>query len=524
MLHNEKVYKNIMFLYAFILISLFCIIYYLYYININLQLDLKILTKDRFYSYYQFETFLLIFFALATLLLSQYFQTQIIKSKALRTQSRTELEIINTLYKELQSFHTVKEVSNNALDFLLEQFGASKGKLYIVDYQNEQLYLSGVSNMKIRDEEQVLEIYRGTMGEVVAFQKVKYIKTKSYYKVLVPIINNNKTIATIILYLDRVDDDFVISQFHNTLIKIISDFLQKELNNEQNRKYFDLIDNYVIISNTNKDGIINYSSKAFENILGYEKNELIGKSHNIIRSPRIKNELFSTMWKNISSGKIWHSEIENIKKDKTNCWLKTTIQPDFDYYGNIVGYTAVRVDITDKKIIEKISITDAMTNIYNRRYFDKIFPKRINLAKRLDKKLAFCMMDIDHFKQYNDTYGHQDGDTTLIKVAYALKESLKREDDFVFRLGGEEFGMLYFVDNKDDAFNIAENTRKAIEDIKIPHEKNSASPYVTVSMGLYIFNQDKILPKEIYLAADKLLYKSKQNGRNQIKINTIKDK
>lgn len=358
------------------------------------------------------------------------------------------------------------------------------------------------------------------MGEVVSFKKIKYIKSNSYYKVFIPLINENKTIATMIFYLENSNKDFKITTFEKTLVKIITDFLQKELKNEQNKKYFELIDNYVLTSSTNKDGLITYSSKAFENILGYQNNELLGKSHSLIRSSNIKDEEFKKMWNTISQGKTWANEIPNVKKDSTTCWLNTTVQPDFDYYGNIIGYTAIRTDITDKKIIEQISITDAMTNLYNRRYFDKIFSKRLNLSKRLNKKLAFCMMDIDHFKQYNDTYGHQDGDTALIKVAAILRKSLKREDDFVFRLGGEEFGLLYFTQNEQDALNIANKSRQNIEDIKIIHEKNSASSYVTVSMGLYIydFKKEDLSAKDIYLKADKLLYKSKQNGRNQITI------
>ncbi|MGB3750310.1 MAG: GGDEF domain-containing protein, partial [Arcobacteraceae bacterium] len=106
----------------------------------------------------------------------------------------------------------------------------------------------------------------------------------------------------------------------------------------------------------------------------------------------------------------------------------------------------------------------------------------------------------------------------LIKVAQALSHSLKREDDFIFRLGGEEFGMLYFIEHEKDAINIANQTKETIEQLQIIHEKNSASQYITVSIGLYLydFSKKNITPNEIYLKTDKLLYKSKQNGRNQV--------
>lgn len=517
---KENIYKNILFIYSFILIGLFCTIYYLHNLNTNLQVKLHQLSQEQFNSNFQFETFLLIFLIICVLFSAQYFHSKFITAKTLRIQSRAELETINQFFSQLQKFHNVKDISNQSLKFLATQLGATKGKLYIVDYVNEQLYLSGALNIDVQEKEKILEIYRGTMGEVVAFQKIKYIKTDSSYNVFIPLVIDKKTIASIVFSFNIQDDKYKVSSFHQTLIQIITDFLHKELRNEQNKKYFNLIDNYVLTSTTNKEGLITYASNAFEKILGYKEDELLGQSHKLIKSPNVKDSVFQNMWETIEKGEIWQKEMENLKKDNTSCWLDTTIQPDFDYYDNIIGYTAMRIDITDKKIIEQLSITDAMTNIFNRRYFDSIFPKKLSLSKRLNKKLAFCMMDIDHFKQYNDTYGHQEGDTALIKVANTLQNSLKREGDFIFRLGGEEFGMLYFTKDSKDALSIANKTRENIENIHIQHEHNSASAYVTVSMGLYLYNfeEEDITPKEIYLKTDKLLYKSKQNGRNQVTI------
>ena len=517
---KENLYKNIIFINSFIIIGLFCIIYYLDYLNTSLQVQLNQLSEEKFNSIFQFETFFLLFLIIFVIFSSQYFHSKFTKAKKQKVQSRAELEIINRFFNHLQKFNNVKDISNQSLKYLGEQLGANMGKLYIVDYLNEQLYLSGTLNSDVTDKEKTLEIYRGTMGEVVAFQKIKYVKTNSSYNVLIPLVIDKKTIASIMLSFDSEDDTYTVSSFHQTLIQIITDFLQKELKNEENKKYFNLIDNYVLTSSTNLEGKITFTSKAFAEILGYNKDELLGQYHAITKSENEKDIVFKNMWETIQRGEVWSSELQNTKKDKSTCWLKTTIQPDFDYYDNIIGYTAIRIDITDKKIIEQISITDAMTNIYNRRYFDSMFPKKLNLSKRVNQQLAFCMMDIDHFKQYNDTYGHQEGDVALIKVAKTLEESLKREGDFIFRLGGEEFGILYFTKDQEDALTIANMTRENIENIQIPHKHNSASKYVTVSMGLYLYDYDKedITPESIYLKTDKLLYKSKQNGRNQVSI------
>ena len=519
---TKNIQENIIFIYAFSSISLLSLIYYLSYDDYSLQVQLQLLTQAKFDTFFKYGTYFYLFLTIFIILISQYLHSNYIQTKNSEIKSRKELEIINNFYNTFQQFRNVRDISDNALQFLETQLYAQKGKLYIVDYLNEQLYLASTLNTIVKDDEKTLEIYRGTVGEAVAFKKIKYIKKETKTIVFIPLISDEKSIAVMILEIDDTYQDIVLSEFHHTLINLIADFLQNAIKNEQMKKYYNLIDNYVLMSSTNLAGNITYISKAFENTLGYDKDEILGKNHNIIRSKKESNEVFQNMWSTIQNGEIWSKEIRNTKKDNKTCWLDTTIQPEFDYFNNIIGYTAIRIDITDKKTVEKLSITDSMTNLFNRGYFDSIFPKQIQLSKRLNKFLVFCMIDIDHFKQYNDTYGHHEGDNALIQVANTLKKSLTREGDFMFRLGGEEFGMLYFVDNDKKAFDIADNTRQNIENMQIEHTKNSASKYITVSMGLYFHNSNTntLSPEEIYQETDKLLYHSKQNGRNQITFET----
>jgi diguanylate cyclase (GGDEF)-like protein len=167
--------------------------------------------------------------------------------------------------------------------------------------------------------------------------------------------------------------------------------------------------------------------------------------------------------------------------------------------------------------IQELSITDGLTNIFNRRHFNTIFPQAINLAKRKNDLLCFILIDIDYFKRYNDTYGHIMGDHALISVASVLKNSLKRVDDYCFRLGGEEFGIILRTDRIDQAHTLARTILKSIEDLKIEHQGNKASSYVTISMGVVCKNGDDITnADEIYKEADELLYKAKDNGRNRL--------
>lgn len=174
---------------------------------------------------------------------------------------------------------------------------------------------------------------------------------------------------------------------------------------------------------------------------------------------------------------------------------------------------------TEKKL-KDISVTDELTTLYNRRYFNTILPKLINGAKRDDATVCFAIMDIDFFKLYNDTYGHIKGDEALKEVSLCIKHSLSRADDYCFRLGGEEFGLLFKGLDRDHSINFMQKVKDNIENLKIKHEHNRASKYVTASFGLVIRQAKSIQDyEELYKEADDLLYRAKDRGRNRICVN-----
>ena len=127
------------------------------------------------------------------------------------------------------------------------------------------------------------------------------------------------------------------------------------------------------------------------------------------------------------------------------------------------------------------------------------------------------MIDVDFFKKFNDIYGHQAGDMTLQKIAMVLKNSINRPNDYVFRLGGEEFGILYSAKTQEDGFCFMEKIRQNIENLKIKHSDNSASEFVTISTGVYFIKPKDITSVEnIYKECDEKLYRAKEGGRNRV--------
>jgi len=175
------------------------------------------------------------------------------------------------------------------------------------------------------------------------------------------------------------------------------------------------------------------------------------------------------------------------------------------------------------KILERLSSLDGLTGIPNRRRFDEALKQEWQRSIRHSTALSLIMLDIDFFKLFNDTYGHQGGDECLKRVAKALESAAKRETDIVARYGGEEFGIILPETGSKGAFDVAELLRKVVEQENIRHESSKVSDHVTISVGVATWLPEKGTKPDVLLAtADEALYKSKENGRNQVTSGGIK--
>lgn len=166
--------------------------------------------------------------------------------------------------------------------------------------------------------------------------------------------------------------------------------------------------------------------------------------------------------------------------------------------------------------VEQLSFQDGLTEIANRRMFDLTLEKEWKRAQRDGSHVSLIMFDIDYFKQYNDHYGHQQGDECLKQIANALCEVSKRAMDLIGRYGGEEFVLLLPETNETQAFQLAELCLSAVKLQKIPHELSTVDDVVTVSAGVSTIIPLRATQSSTLIeAADKLLYQAKQNGRNR---------
>lgn len=161
---------------------------------------------------------------------------------------------------------------------------------------------------------------------------------------------------------------------------------------------------------------------------------------------------------------------------------------------------------------------DALTTLYNRRYLDSSLERELASCKREGKPLALIMIDVDDFKKYNDHYGHQAGDQCLIAVAKTLQAGARRARDLVARFGGEEFLLVLPGADATTAQRLAEELRRAIESLEIPHPQARAGK-VTISSGLAVMTGDSYKEVAVLLrAADEALYHAKHGGRNQVRL------
>ncbi|EDZ63345.1 diguanylate cyclase (GGDEF domain) with PAS/PAC sensor [Sulfurimonas gotlandica GD1] len=313
------------------------------------------------------------------------------------------------------------------------------------------------------------------------------------------IVNENKVMVSI----------YNISELHETKLS-----LQKEINkvNELNKileNDRDIIDKNIMVMKTSVNGNIIDVSTLFCEFFGYEKNELIGKNPSVLKSGKLPDLIYKELWNTITNNKSWTGEVENVTSSGESRWVQSRITPILDDDGVLMEFNAVYQDITNKKLLEVLYVTDPLTQIYNRTYFDELMTSIALHQRKADTNFIILITDIDHFKSINDTYGHQVGDEALKDVARVIKDSL-RENDVVARWGGEEFVIMLKNTELDEAQMIAEKLRANIEKTKIQNVID-----ITTSIGLtkYYVGEDTNLT---FKRADNALYKAKESGRNMV--------
>lgn len=284
------------------------------------------------------------------------------------------------------------------------------------------------------------------------------------------------------------------------------------------QRYVSLVDKYVPTSSTDTTGKIIIVSDAFCQISGFSEKELLGNTYKLTQHSETPASVYQELWTTIQAGQPWQGEFKNRRKNGEDYWVNTSIEPVQSTNGIITGYTSIQQDITDKKYVEQLSITDSLTQIYNRMKLDSSLQTEINRANRYQHPLSIILLDIDHFKAVNDTHGHQVGDEILIEIANLLRCNI-RTLDILGRWGGEEFLIICPETNTEGAIALAEKLRQLIEAHIFPLAQTQ-----TCSFGIAQHQQTTYEQSEaedlLVGIADTALYLAKEKGRNRVEVST----
>lgn len=269
-------------------------------------------------------------------------------------------------------------------------------------------------------------------------------------------------------------------------------------------------------------GRIQFSNPACERYLGYDRNELAGAELGQLLSPGVTQEYLAYFAAWSADPETVHPrgarEVQIRRRDGSARAMDLTLTP---MYAGEPLFIGLLHDITHHKqsetALQRAALLDPLTKIANRRHFDTFLEKEWLRAIRSSEPLSLVVIDVDHFKLYNDTLGHAAGDACLRKIAAALQSHALRPTDIAARFGGEEFVLLFAETAQDTACKLAESIRAHVESLEMPNPRSSTSAWVTVSVGVATIvpsQRDEI--EAFFVAADRAMYQAKEGGRNRV--------
>lgn len=273
---------------------------------------------------------------------------------------------------------------------------------------------------------------------------------------------------------------------------------------------------------TETDGTILRVNPAFEEMTGYSSSELVGNNPRMLQTGKQSKEFYNSIWDKVASEGTWQGELWNKRKDGTLYAEWLTVTAVNDDVGKVTHYVGTSQDITERKQaesqIEYLAYHDDLTDLANRRLLHDRLHQNIAACKRHNEFGAVLLLDLDRFKDLNDSLGHSVGDEILRQVSSRLKVMM-RDEDTVARLGGDEF-VVVLSSAGEDISTIGLRVQAIAEKIRIslsqPYKLKDGQCHINVSIGISLFPEESEDIEDILKHADTALYRAKAQGRNTV--------
>lgn len=270
----------------------------------------------------------------------------------------------------------------------------------------------------------------------------------------------------------------------------------------------------IVISD--EKNIIVSVNPAFTEITGYEAAEVIGRNPNILSSGKQSKEFYRDMWQSLERDKHWHGELWNRRKDGEIYAEQLTINVIVNKDGSVHRHVAIFSDITERKHADDLmwrqANYDTVTNLPNRRLFLDRLSQEVKKSRRANTSIAMLFIDLDRFKEVNDTHGHGIGDQLLIETARRLNDCV-RNTDTVARLGGDEFTII--LTNLAETNRVEAVARNILKALELPFRINEISLQISGSIGIALYPDDATEADDLVAEADIAMYAAKRQGRNR---------
>jgi diguanylate cyclase (GGDEF)-like protein/PAS domain S-box-containing protein len=334
-----------------------------------------------------------------------------------------------------------------------------------------------------------------------------------------------------------------ISQVGHTVNQLLDELQRNEQDiieqRERLRSIFDTVTDAIIT--IDRHGVIQSINPATERLFGYTADELLGQNVKMLMPDSVARHHDDYITRCIETGERrilgTGRELQAVTKDGREFAAELSVS-EMQIGGNPM-FTGMVRDISERvrmrEALEQTNAellasnqalwqsakTDALTGLANRRSFDETLDLELRRAARQAQPLALLLLDLDYFKQFNDEYGHYEGDKCLRAVAKAIQDTCQRSGDLPTRYGGEEFAVVLPYTTAGQARDLAERIRLAVTDLQLPHRRSMVSDWVTTSIGVAACHSPTdrpVTPSELFNAADQALYQAKAEGRNRVAV------